>query len=109
MLISIFENLPGQIDSALPTLVGMLLAEIKIAFEQGAKTPKNYQSMLLQALAMALYNSNVQTLGIIEAEGQTFFVFQNWLAFMEKFKLEFEIRRIIFGLLSILKAAGNMP
>ena len=52
---------------------------------------------------MALYNSNVTTLGIIESEGQTVSVFSNWLKFMPKFKLEFELRRVIFGLLAIMK------
>lgn len=33
-------------------------------------------------------------------------VFANWLNFMKHFKLEFEIRRIVFGLLSILKTPG---
>ena len=40
VLITIFESMPGQIEAALPTLVGMLLAEIKMAFEN--KTNQNY-------------------------------------------------------------------
>ena len=108
VLIAILENLPGQIDMALPSLVGMLLAELKMAFE--GSTPSNYKSMLLQTMAMALYNNNVATLAIIENEHQTYAVFGNWLMFMEKFKLEFEIRRIIFGLLAILRVPGaQMP
>jgi len=108
VLIAIFENLPGQVEAALPTLVGMLLAELKVAFE-GTK-PKNFKSMLLQTLAMALYNSNATTLAIIEREQQTYAVFGSWLMFMDKFKLEFEIRRIIFGLLAILRVPGaQMP
>lgn len=105
VVIAIFENMPGHIDSALPHVVGMLLAEHKIAFEHSS--PKNYKSMIYQALSMALYNNSVATLQIIESEGQTFAVFSNWLHFMSKFKLEFEIRRIIFGLLSILKTPGS--
>ena len=45
VLITLFEVLPGQINDALPTLVGMLLAELKMAFEND--TPSNYRSMLL--------------------------------------------------------------
>lgn len=45
VLISIFENLPGQIEQAMPMLVGMLLAELKMAFE--GSSPSNYKSMLL--------------------------------------------------------------
>ena len=66
VLITIFESMPGQIEAALPTLVGMLLAEIKMAFEN--KTNQNYQAMLLQALSMAIYNSSVTTLRIMESE-----------------------------------------
>jgi len=66
--------------------------------------------MLFQTIAMAIYNSNAATLTIIENEKQTFFIFSNWLQFMSTFKLEFEIRRVLFGLLSILKTPGDqMP
>mmetsp|Transcript_42364 Transcript_42364/g.55849 ORF Transcript_42364/g.55849 Transcript_42364/m.55849 type:complete len:774 (-) Transcript_42364:479-2800(-) len=109
-LIAIFENLPGQIDQAMPMLVGMLLAEIKIAFDEGSSCPKNYQSMLMQTIAMALFNNNVLTLSIVEQEGQTVPLFSTWLTYMPKFKLEFEIRRIVFGLLAILRVpAGQLP
>lgn len=63
--------------------------------------------MVLQSVAMALYNNNVVTLQIIENEQQTIAVFGNWLQFMDNFKLEFEIRRVVFGLLSILKTPGT--
>ena len=101
VVIALLENLPGQIDFALPQLVGMLLAENKVAFEN--ETPPNFRSMVLQSLAMAIYNSSLTTLGIIEQEQQTFTVFSNWLGYMSQFKLEFEIRRILWGLLSIIK------
>ena len=63
--------------------------------------------MILQSISMALYNNSVVTLQIIEQEQQTVTVFGNWLQFMGNFKLEFEIRRIVFGLLSILKTPAN--
>lgn len=77
VLIALFENMPGQMESALPTLVGMLLAELKMAFE--GDSPSNYRSMLLQTLSMALYNNGTATLSIIENEQQTLPVFGNWL------------------------------
>lgn len=109
ILIALFETLPAQIDgAALAHIVGMLLAELKVSFEQNH--PKTYKSMLLQALAMAFYNSSKDAFRIIESEGQTVAVFTNWLAFMPKFKLEFEIRRILFGLIAILKTpTAEMP
>ena len=63
-LIAIFEALTGMIEQALPSLVGILLAELKMAFE--TESTKNYKSMLLQTLAMAIYNSPATVLGIIE-------------------------------------------
>ena len=105
VVIAILENLPGQVDHGLPMLVGMLLGELKMAFE--GQTPNNYKSMLLQSLSMALFNNNSATLRIIGAEKQTFALFSNWLGFMKNFRLEFEIRRIIFGLLAMLKTPGG--
>jgi len=86
----------------------MTLAENKVAFEN--TVPPNFRSMLLQTIAMAIYNSNVTSLRIIEENQQTFTVFSNWLQYMGRFKLEFELRRIIWGLLAILKTpAGDIP
>ena len=59
---------------------------------------------------MAIYNNNVMTIGIIENEQQTYAVFKTWLEFMSKFKLEFEVRRIVFGLLALLRVPpANLP
>ena len=66
----------------MPALVGMLVSEIGAAFANNS-TPKDYRSMLLQALAMAFHNSGMATLQIIEAEQQTYLVFSNWLGFMD--------------------------
>ena len=108
VVISLLECLPGQLNDAMPSLVGMLLAELKNAFENSV--PSNYISMLFQCVSLAIYNSNALTLSIIESEGQTIAVFSNWLQFMSKFKKEFEIRRIVFGLLALLKIpAANLP
>ena len=81
VVIAILENLPREIDHALPHMVGMLLAELKMAFENGS-CPKNFKAMLLQSIAMAIFNNNSVTLRIIENEGQTFSVFSNWFGFM---------------------------
>jgi hypothetical protein len=34
--------------------------------------------------------------------------FQTWLAFMPEFKKEFELRRVIFGLISILRCSPEV-
>lgn len=79
----------------------MLLAELHVAFENSC--PKDYKKMIFQSIMMAIYNSGATTLAIIENEQQTLSVFGKLIQFIDQFKLEFEIRRMIFGLLSILK------
>ena len=93
----------------MPAIVSMLLTEIRTAFANN-EIPRDYRSMLLQTLAMAFHNSSMATLQIIEAEQQTYLVFSNWLGFMDQFRLAFEIRRVIFGLLALMKTPGTeMP
>ena len=65
LFIGLLENLPGQIDQALPGMLGMVLAEIKLAFEAKFCQP-SYISMLFQVYATALYNNSVATLQMTE-------------------------------------------
>jgi hypothetical protein len=48
------------------------------------------------------YNAGL-TFEILEGYQQTLFVFQNWFGLMNSFKNDFELRRNIFGLSSIIK------
>ena len=102
ILLSLLETFPGQMDFALGGVVGILLAEIQKAFGDNV-TPPNYKSMLLQTMSMCFFNNCQLTMQTIEENNQTLPVFVNWFNFMDQFKLEFEIRRIIFGLCSILR------
>lgn len=104
VVITLFENLQGQIDHALPQIIGMLLAELQVLLSKKKPVVK-YQSMLLQALALAFYNNPVITFQVCEQNQMTVPLFQSWLSFMPQFKLEFELRRVIFGLISILRCA----
>jgi len=104
----ILETFPGQIDNALPSIVGMLLAELHVALSN--KCPINYKSMIVQATATAFYNNSILTFQILEKENQTARFFEQWLQMMGGFKLEFELRRIIFGLIAIIRTPLNqMP
>jgi len=108
ILITLMENLPGQIDAALPQFVGMLLAELKNAVEE--KAPKNYISMILQAICVSFFNNCAATLQIIESNQQTVAVFSCLMDNMKNFKHEFEIRRIVFGLTCIVRTpAQSLP
>jgi hypothetical protein len=56
LMICIFENLPGRIDSVMNNLLGMLLAELYT--EVNKKKPvSNYLSMLLQTISVAFFNN----------------------------------------------------
>ena len=46
IIITLLETYPGMINDTLPSLVGILLAELKKAFDE-EHTPSNYRSMLL--------------------------------------------------------------
>ena len=114
VLIALLENHPGRLDEQLENLVGILLAEIKIATDgdqkEQAKTPSNYTSMLFQSIATAFYNNASITFQVIEKNNMTTTVFSKWLEFMPLFKQEFEIRRVLFGLASMLKCTKDaMP
>jgi len=108
-VVTLFENLPGQIDAAMPEFVGVLLAELQVLLSK-KKPVEIYQSMVLQSLALAFFNNAPLTFQIMEKHQMTVPVFQSWLGFMEKFRLEFELRRVIFGMISILRCGPNdMP
>ena len=81
IVISIFENLPGQIDTLLNNFVGILLAELSVILTR-KKPDQTYLSMLLQALAVAFYNSAIVTFGICENNNMTVTLFQSWMGFM---------------------------
>lgn len=103
VVIALMENLPGGIDAILPQFVGILLAELHQS--QAQKAPQNYTLMLIQALCSTLFNNCPLALHSIDTEGQTIPFFTALMKFMPKFKKEFEIRRVLFGLTAIMRSA----
>lgn len=79
----------------------MLLAELHNAQKQQA--PQNYTLMVIQALCSCLFNNCPLTLHTIEQEGQTIPFFTALMQLLPKFKKEFEIRRVLFGLVAIIR------
>ena len=104
VVVTMFENLQGQIDVALPNLVGMLLAELQYLSSK-KKPNEQYKSMVLQTLALGFFNNAQLMFKILEENQMTIPFFQTWLQFMPEFKKEFELRRVIFGLISILRCS----
>jgi len=97
-----FENLQGQIDGYLPSFVNMLLAELQYLLSK-KKPNEQYKAMVLQTIALGFYNNAQLMFKILEENQMTIPFFQTWLQFMPEFKKEFELRRVIFGLISILR------
>ena len=107
LLICIFENMQGMIDQEFPVLFKFVMDEL-IFTQTLENQPKKYVQSILQAIAMAfLYNSQM-AFQYLEQNGQTLAVFQAWFVHMDAFKSDFEYRRNIFGLSSIIKTPENV-
>lgn len=101
LLIAILENMQGRVDQNLGGIIGVVTSELNWVNSK-EKGYKNYRLMVLQALAMCFtYNSEL-TFQSLEASGITLPVFGAWLKGMNQFKSDFELRRNIFGLSSII-------
>ncbi len=105
MVIALFENLPGQLEQALPNLVGMLLAELSVLIKK-KKPNQAYLLMLLQTIAVGFYNSCGSVFAVLESNGMTQTVMQQWLLHMKHFKKEAELRRVLFGLAAVARGEG---
>jgi hypothetical protein len=109
LIIAVLENMQGKIDNALPQFISFLVEELKFVVEQGKKVSgQKYKSMILQAISMCFSYNAQATFQFLEQQNLTLTVFQQWFMFMNDFKKDFEIRRIIFGLTSIIKCP-NLP
>lgn len=103
LIIAVFENLIGQIDAEVPMLLDILLGELQfLEARKDSINYKKYKGMVMQAFSMCFnYNAGL-TFQVLEAKGATLSVFQSWFVFMNDFKKDFEIRRIILGLSAIV-------
>ena len=104
LLIALLENMEGKLNEKLPELIGMLAGELAFLNTQGSNG-KNFKVMLLQAISMCFSYNATLTFQILEQQNLTLNVFQAWFVSMNDFKKDFEIRRVIFGLTSIIKTS----
>ena len=58
--------------------------------------------MVLQVVSMFFNYNAVLTFQVLESKGQTLSVFQSWFVFMNDFKKDFEVRRIVLGLTAVI-------
>jgi len=104
LLIAILENMQGRVDQDLGAIVGIVTSELNWVNSK-EKGYRNYRLMVLQALAMCFTYNSALTFQALEASGITLPVFAAWLKAMNFFKTDFELRRNIFGLSSIITCA----
>lgn len=103
------ENLKGQIDEGMGSLLDLILPDLIQQLGTKKQVP-NFVSMLLQTISICFWYNSALTFNILEQKNATVQVFQLWLGFMSKFKKDFELRRVIFGLTSILVTSpAQMP
>jgi len=60
IIIAMIENLKGKIDEAIPYIIKICMNELS------ANPPKNYKSMIIQALSMCFWYNNVAVFQILE-------------------------------------------
>ena len=102
VVVAMFENMHNLLDNDLPQLLTYLLEELN--HQATLSDPsKQYQSMILQCISMAFTYHSVLIFQWLEQNNQLLPVFQTWFSYMNDFKKDFEIRRIIFGLSAIIK------
>ena len=107
IIIALIENLSSRLDDALPYLLNLCIQEM---LSLKPKVAKNYQSMTLQAVCMCLWYNSALTFNILEQNGWTFPVFHRLLILIPSLTHDFEVRRFIFGLTSVVNTdPQNLP
>ena len=96
LLVTMVEALPGKLDDVFQNIIGVIVQELRLAITE------NYKSMLVQAISMTLYYNPEATFSILEKGNHTEQVFKELFIMIPKFKWDFEFKRAIFGLTTIL-------
>jgi len=103
LVIALLENMQGMIDQALPQIITIITEELNFLLSAKETYVKKYKSMLLQTMSMCFSYNTALTFQVLESQNLTLSVFQAWFMGMNDFKKDFELRRNIFGLGSIIK------
>lgn len=74
-------------------------------------TAKNklYKRMLLQAVAMCFWNSLDKTIAFLEASKLTEGIFKLMFNEIDEFNQDYEIRRMLFGLTTLIEGYNLLP
>lgn len=96
LVVGLLENLFGKIDDFFCHIIDLLVIEL------GKSSQQNSRSMLVQALSMCFtYNATV-AFSILEEKGWTENVFGIWFDALPLIRYDFEIKRMVLGLTSII-------
>ena len=96
------ENVP-DISTVVPSIVDMFLNEFALTVET-----KEYCNMLLQGLMICMWYDCTATLQALENSGKTEWIFQEIFKQVSELSEDFEVKRFMLGLSSILIPA-EMP
>jgi hypothetical protein len=96
ILFSLIENVKG-IESTLVNIINYFVTELATA-----KTPE-YKAMLCQGLCMCFWYSTPTTLSSLDSLQATQGCFQQFFALIPNLTQDFEIKRFIIGLTSLLQ------
>ena len=100
LIISVFEMLPSpiaQVDQLVPSMLSFVIEEIKKASKQ------NYIQFLYQLIAVIFSYNPIIAMKSILSVNSIDIVFNKWVDAIDHMRFDFEYKRSILGLLSILK------
>lgn len=96
ILIVLLETFKGKIDSFIEFIIKLVISELSKSFTL------YYKSILVQVIALCLYNNPELTLFILDSMNVTANLFELWITLIRTMKHDFELRRTIYGFTSIL-------
>eukprot|EP00826_Nyctotherus_ovalis_P005627 TRINITY_DN1127_c0_g1_i16.p1 TRINITY_DN1127_c0_g1~~TRINITY_DN1127_c0_g1_i16.p1 ORF type:complete len:481 (+),score=165.40 TRINITY_DN1127_c0_g1_i16:73-1515(+) len=103
LILSMLEALKGRLGLYFATIMRIILNELSMAKKSV------YRKILIQALVMCYWNSLENTLSILEAVGTTEATLAMILDESETFTKNFEIRRLLYGLTTLIEESYILP
>jgi Importin, protein involved in nuclear import len=101
LYITLIENYVNEIDD----IVRFILD--KSIFHLPKAKSIMMKKMFIQIISMCLWYNTALTLSHLENKQATEYVFKSWIELFPSFKHDFELRRLLFGLASILRLNVN--
>jgi hypothetical protein len=96
ILIVLLETFKGKIDSLFEFIIKLAISELSRSFTL------YYKSILVQVIALCLYNNPELTLILLDSMNVTANLFELWMTLIRSMKHDFEFRRTLYGFCSIL-------